>query len=97
MPQATRVGDKDQNHCSTPRRAEGAKTVFVNGKAWSCVGHKNDPHLRPAGDKCTTHTAAIASGSKTVFVEGRSAGRVGDPVAACTFVATGSENVFCGG
>lgn len=100
MPPAARKGiDKDQVHCvGYPIRAEGTETVIVNGAPWSCVGHHNTPHKGPpCGDDCCVHTAPIARGSSSVFVEGRAAGRIGDPVAACTFVLTGSSNVICGG
>ena len=91
--------DEDQVHCSeVPIRAEGTKTVIVNGAPWSCVGHHNHPHKGiPCVLGCCVHVAPICRGSSSVFVEGRPAGRVGDPVAACTFVATGSPNVICGG
>ena len=88
--------DKDLVHCSQPHRLEGAETVFVNGIPWSCQGHRNHPHLRPGGDFCDIHQAPIAMGSPTVIVEGRGAGRIGDKVAACTVVITGSPDVFCG-
>ena len=88
--------DVDLVHCSVPVRAEGATTVFVNKYAWSCQGHVNHPHLKPCGEVCCMHVAPIAVGSSTVIIEGRGAGKVGDAVAGCTFVATGSHNVFVG-
>lgn len=93
---ATRIGDADMVHCSTPHRAEGSDDVFVNGIPWSLMGHLNDSHLKPAGDKCKSHTAPIARGSDRVIVNGRGAGRITDDVAGCTFVAEGSHNVFAG-
>jgi uncharacterized Zn-binding protein involved in type VI secretion len=39
----------------------------------------------------------LASGSSSVFINGKEAGRVGDPVACGSSVATGSNNVFAGG
>jgi uncharacterized Zn-binding protein involved in type VI secretion len=39
----------------------------------------------------------LASGSSTVYVNGKQIGRVGDPVACGSSVATGSSNVFAGG
>ncbi len=93
---ATRIGDRDVVHCSGMVRAEGARSVFVNGKAWSLIGHKNTPHLKPGGDDCYTHQAAICEGSESVFVEGISSGRIGDKVGGCTMVAEGSPNVFAG-
>ena len=97
---ATRVGDKDAVHdCQSPTRAEGAKTVFVNGIPWSLQGSWNTTHLINGDKPCTIpHTGFIATGSQTVKVEGRGAGRIGDAIALCgVVVATGSPNVFAGG
>jgi hypothetical protein len=33
--------------------------VFVNGIPWSLETHRNTPHLKPGGDDCYTHQAAI--------------------------------------
>lgn len=96
MPAATRIGDNDVTHCSTPARAEGASTVYVNGIPWSCQGHQNTPHLLPGDDPCSTHSAAISSGSSKVIVENKGAGRVGDGIGGCTAVASGSSDVFAG-
>ena len=96
MPAAARIGDADLVHCSLPHRAEGSPTVFVNGIAWSRQGDRNDPHLLP-GAPCPAHQAPIAVGSTTVFINGKGAGRIGDAITACTAVAEGSPNVFCGG
>ena len=96
MPAATRIGDADVTHCSTPHRVEGSSDVFVNGIAWSRQGDNNDSHLLP-GSPCPSHAAPIASGSSTVFVNGKGAGRIGDAISGCTSVAEGSSNVFAGG
>ena len=96
MPAATRIGDADVTHCSTPHRAEGSPDVFVNGIPWSRQGDNNDSHLLP-GAPCPSHAAPIASGSSTVFVNGKGAGRIGDAISGCTSVAEGSSNVFAGG
>jgi len=93
---ACRIGDKDVVHCSQPTRAEGSNDVFVNGIPWSLLGHLNDSHLKPAGKKCKPHRAPIAVGSDLVFVNGVGAGRIGDAVAGCTEVATGSNDVYAG-
>lgn len=96
---ATRIGDQDLIHCSIPTRIQGAKTVFVNGRPWSCFTHINDPHLKPnpaPPPPCIIHTKPIAKGSTRVFIEGLGAGRVTDPVLECTAVATGSDCVFAG-
>lgn len=96
MAAATRIGDFDLVHCSVPTRAQGSPNVFVNGLAWSRQGDLNTPHLLP-GTPCPTHAAPISSGSTTVKVNGYGAGRIGDGVLSCTFVASGSSNVFAGG
>jgi uncharacterized Zn-binding protein involved in type VI secretion len=96
MPAATRVGDLDVTHCSTPVRAVGSGNVFVNGIPWSCQSHVNTVHLLP-GSPCPAHSAPISSGSSTVKVNGLGAGRVGDAISGCTSVAQGSFNVFAGG
>ena len=96
MPAATRIGDADVTHCSTPHRAKGSSDVFVNGIAWSRQGDNNDSHLLP-GAPCPSHAAPISSGSSTVFVNGKGAGRIGDAISGCTSVAEGSSNVFAGG
>lgn len=96
MPAATRIGDADVAHCSGMTRAQGSSTVFVNGIPWSRQGDFNTTHLLP-GVPCPSHAAPIAVGSSTVKVNGRGAGRVGDAIAGCTAVASGSPNVFAGG
>lgn len=96
MPAATRIGDADVTHCSTPLRAEGSSDVFVNGIAWSRQGDNNNTHLLP-GTPCPSHAAPISIGSTSVFVNGKGAGRIGDAISGCTSVAEGSSNVFAGG
>ena len=94
---ATRIGDLDTVHdCQVPVRMVGSDNVFVNGISWSRMGDVNTPHKY--GSKCDNmHSAPIATGSTSVFINGKGAGRVGDAVAGCTMVATGSDNVFAGG
>jgi len=92
---ATRIGDADVKHCSHMVRAVGSPNVFVNGIPWSRQTDVNTPH-KLFGDPCPTHVAPITIGSPTVFVNGLGAGRVTDAITACTFVAEGSPNVFCG-
>jgi len=94
---ATRIGDLDWIHdCEFPHRMMGSTNVFVNGIPWSRMGDLNTPH-KYGGDCDKSHLRPIAVGSKTVFVNGRGAGRIGDYVAGCTFVITGSKDVFAGG
>jgi uncharacterized Zn-binding protein involved in type VI secretion len=97
MPAVTRVGDPDVPHCSPMVRAVGSGSVFVNGRPISIQGSVNTVHLIPAGKKCLPHAAPITIGSTTVRVHGLGAGRIGDPLTTCTFVAVGSANVFAGG
>ena len=87
--------DADVTHCSTPRRDELSPDVLVNGTGISRQGDNNTPHLLP-GVPCPTHAAPITTGSTTVFVNSKGAGRIGDGITACTSVAAGSPNVFCG-
>ena len=96
MPAVTRVGDLDIIHCSVPVRSSGSPNVFVNGLPVSRQGDFNNLHLVP-GAPCGSHLAPIALGSLTVKINGLGCGRVADAVAGCTFVATGSTNVFAGG
>lgn len=97
MTAVTRVGDLDLPHCSPMRRAIGSGSVFVNGRSLSHQGCVNTVHLIPSFKKCLPHVGAIVAGSSTVKVHGLGVGRVGDRISACTWVAQGSGNVFCGG
>lgn len=96
MPAATRIGDADVDHCSGMTRAQGSPNVYVNGIKWSRQGDLNTDHLKPPAI-CVVHAAPITTGSTTVFVNNQGAGRVGDAITDCTFVAAGSPNVFAGG
>lgn len=93
---ATRIGDADIVHCSTPHRAEGSENVFVNGIPWSLMSHLNTAHLKPCGVGCCVHRAPIAVGSDVVFVNGLGAGRISDNILGCTAVAEGSPDVYAG-
>ena len=94
---ATRIGDADITHCSTPHRAVGSPNVKVNNIPWSRQGDVNCSHLLPCPPGCCLHTAPIAVGSRTVKVNGKGAGRVTDAISGCTSVAQGSPNVKAGG
>ena len=96
MPAVTRIGDADVTHCSGMTRAQGSSNVFANSIAVSRQGDNNTTHLLP-GAPCPSHAKPITPGSTTVFVNGKGCGRVGDSIFGCTFVATGSTNVFAGG
>ena len=100
MPAATRLGDSCTGHECFPPRANvaGSPNVFVNGRplhrqgdGWDthCCTHPEIPH--------GCHASILASGSSTVYANGKQAGRIGDPVACGSSVATGSGNVFIGG
>ena len=94
-----RIGDKDVVHCSVPSRAGGSSNVFVNGIGISRQGDSNTTHKLPPfppPNPCPVHAAGIAVGSLTVRINGKGCGRVGDSIAGCTAVATGSTNVFAG-
>ena len=91
--------DADVFHCSTPRRLARSNNVRVNGTGISRQGDVNTKHKVPIPGTpiCGKHAKPILTGSLTVRVNGQGCGRVGDPVAGCTSVATGSSNVFAGG
>jgi uncharacterized Zn-binding protein involved in type VI secretion len=88
--------DADVVHCSQPRRDQRSDNVFVNGTGISRQDDNNTEHIKPPGP-CPPHVAPIATGSKTVLINTKGCGRIGDSIAGCTSVATGSDNVFAGG
>ena len=93
MPAAARKGDRGVTHCSGYTIANGSGDVFINNRPAARVGDSSTGHLRP-GNPCKGHVASISQGSSTVFVNGKPMARVGDPLASCTSVAQGSDNVF---
>ena len=93
----TFIGANDVPHCSGMVRRQGSTNVFVNGIGVSRQHDVNTKHKFPVGPLCFNHAQPITLGSTTVKVNGRGCGRVGDPITACTSVATGSSNVFAGG
>ena len=96
MPAAARRGDAGVPHCSGYVIASASNNVVINGRGAARRGDFSSSHLRPAGKRCGGHTAPIIGGSATVNINGRAAARVGDGLAACTRVATGSNNVIIG-
>ena len=96
---ACRIGDPDIPHCSPMVRMMGSMNTFVNMRPWSRQLDFNTPHLFfcPCLPCCCPHMATISLGSFTVRVNWRGAGRMGDGVFRCTWVALGSFNVFAGG
>lgn len=98
MPAVCCIGDLDLVHCDVPIRAQGSTNVYAEGLLISRQGDLNGPHLlKPPATPCGTHAAPITTGSLTVFVNGKGCGRIGDPITACTLVATGCPTVFAGG
>ena len=100
MPAVTRKGDTCTGHdCFPPRSStEGSPNVYCNGIPVHRQGDGWDVHT------CThpkvphgSHGSSLASGSRTVYVNGKQIGRIGDPVACSSSVASGSPNVFAGG
>jgi len=89
--------DTDLFHCSLPRRSACSDNVFVNGTGISRQDDVNTTHKYPQGLICPKHAKVITTGSKTVLINGKGCGRIGDPITACTEVASGSDNVFAGG
>lgn len=94
MPAVTRLGDLCTGHgCWPPRPNVGAsENVFVDGIAAHRQGDAWAAHTCPSIPE--THGSVLASGSPTVFCNGVQLGRIGDPVACGSAVATGSGTVF---
>lgn len=93
----TRFGDMCTGHspCYPPRQnVQGSEDVFVNGLPVHRVGDAWAPHGRPP--LCPPHSSVLAAGSPTVYANGRNIGRIGDPVACGSSVATGSPDTFAG-
>jgi uncharacterized Zn-binding protein involved in type VI secretion len=89
------VGSLGVPHCTPYTIATGSPNVFVNGKPVATLGSISSPHLVPSR-RCFPHVATVSFGSTSVFVNGKPMARVGDPLALCTFIATGSPTVFAG-
>jgi uncharacterized Zn-binding protein involved in type VI secretion len=83
----SRLGDICTGH--NAESISGASTVFVNGIPVNRVFDmwREHEHQDPI----------LLTGSATVFAEGLGIGRVGDSISCGSTVATGSNNVFCGG
>ena len=97
MPAAARLGDPGVPHCSDYVIATASGDVFINGRGAARIGDVSSPHLKPCGPTCCIHVAPIIIGSHSVFINGRPAARQGDPLAGCTLVALGSQDVNIGG
>ena len=96
-PPVTRLGDSCTGHGSFPPRASsgGSGDVYVNGKPVHRQGDGWNPHGSPSPSP--PHGSVLAAGSSTVYVNSKQCGRIGDPVACGSAVASGSGNVFAGG
>lgn len=96
MPAVTRLGDSCTGHADFPPRAStgGSSNVFVNGIAVHRQGDTWATHCNPVP---VCHGSVLAAGSSSVYVNGKQIGRIGDPVACGSSVASGSNNVFAGG
>lgn len=92
MPAVTRLKDLCSGHgCFSPRPSVSASpNVFCNSKPVHRQGDAWSVHC--CGIPC--HGSNLAKGSSTVFANGKPFGRIGDPVACGSKVATGSPNVF---
>ena len=99
MPKAARLGDMCTGHGCFPGRPniQGEPTVLINNLPAHRVSHAWDTHCHPCGVSSSCHGSVLAGGSSSVFIGGNAAGRIGDPVACGSAVATGSPNVIIGG
>lgn len=96
MAAVTRLGDICTGHGDfPPRNSTGASgNVFANGIAAHRQGDGWATHCNPVP---VCHASVLAAGSSTVYANGLQLGRIGDPVACGSSVATGSGTVFAGG
>lgn len=94
MPAAARLADICTGHgCYSSRpNVQASSDVFINDRG----AHRQ-------GDAWATHCcfifchgSVLAAGSPTVYTNDRQQGRVGDPVACGSRVATGSPDVDIG-
>ena len=97
MPAVTRLGDVCTGHgCWPSRPSNGASpNVFADNIP---VHRQSDGwavHCCPPIPLC--HCSVLAAGSRTVFANVLQLGRIGDPVACGSSVASGSGTVFAGG
>lgn len=89
---AARQGDICTGHVPgfPPRpNLQGSSDVFVNGRP---AHRQGDAWAVHCSKVC--HPSQLAAGSSSVFANGKPQGRVQDPVACGSRVATGSADVF---
>lgn len=96
MPGAARLGDVCTGHGAWPPRpnVSASGDVIINGIGAHRQGDSWAVHCNPTP---SCHASVLAAGSGTVFINGRQAGRIGDPVACGSSVASGSGDVIIGG
>ena len=95
MPGVCRFGDSGTGHGCWPSRVndQGSPDCFANG----LPKHRESDHWVVHCCDLQCHDSVLESGSQTVFTNGLQQGRIGDPVACGSKVATGSSDVFAGG
>ena len=94
MTNTARLGDLGSGHGCFPARVNdaGSPDVLTNG----IPNHRQGDHwvTHCCGPVC--HDSVLAAGSPTVFTNGLQQGRVGDPIADGSTIATGSPDTFTG-
>ena len=88
-----RLSDSCTGHgCFQSRMSVSASDdVVINNRGAHRVSDQWQEHT------CvTTHGSYLEAGSSSVYVNGLPLGRVGDPIACGSFVASGSDDVFAG-
>lgn len=93
MSAVARVGDIGIAHCSGFVLTIGSPDVFVNLRPVAFTGTKSSPHLTPLG-KCKPHVSTVLARPRGVFVNLKPIACLGDPLLACTAIASGSPDVF---
>ena len=99
MPGISTQGDICSGHdCHPPRQVVAwSSNVFVNSKGSHRQYDGLGPHARGCDDKHPVHISIGVKGSSQVYINSRQAMRIGDPVGCGSAIATGSNNVYCGG
>lgn len=97
MPAIARLGDIGSGHGGWPPRVndQASSNVLANSLGIHRKGDHWINHTNPTIPE--THDSNLASGSSTVFINSLDCGRVGDPIACGSTVASGSPDCFAGG
>lgn len=94
MPAACRLNDLCSGHSCWPPRVndQASDDVIINGLG----AHRRTDHwiIHTCIDQ--SHDSVLEDGSPTFFTNGLEQGRIGDPVACGSVVATGSPDVDIG-